>query len=48
MIATDRKGNTLTIKHDGGEELTYDPRPLQGVTVYREQERTFVHGDACR
>ena len=28
-----------------GEELSYDPRRLQGVTVYRETERTFAEGD---
>jgi hypothetical protein len=28
-----------------GEELSYDPRRLQGVTVYRDTERTFAEGD---
>ena len=41
----DRESNTLTVKrHDGGE-LSYDPRRLQGVTVYRDSERTFAQGD---
>ena len=26
-------------------ELSYDPRRLQGVTVYRDSERTFAQGD---
>jgi conjugative relaxase-like TrwC/TraI family protein len=42
---TDRESNTVTIKRHGGEELSYDPRRLQGVTVYRDAERTFAHGD---
>lgn len=28
-----------------GEELTYDPRRLQGVMVYRAPERSFAQGD---
>jgi conjugative relaxase-like TrwC/TraI family protein len=42
---TDRESNTVTIKRHGGEELSYDPRRLQGVTVYRDAERTFAQGD---
>jgi len=41
----DRESNTLTVKRHGGEELSYDPRRLQGVTVYRDSERTFAQGD---
>jgi hypothetical protein len=29
----------------GGENVTYDPRRLQGATVYREEERAFAVGD---
>jgi ATP-dependent exoDNAse (exonuclease V) alpha subunit len=35
----------LTVRRDDGKELTYDPRRLQGVVVYREEERTFSVGD---
>src|SRR5882672_8166795 len=28
-----------------GQRLTYDPRRLQGVTLYRETERAFSEGD---
>jgi ATP-dependent exoDNAse (exonuclease V) alpha subunit len=42
---TDRESNTVTIKRHGNEELSYDPRRLQGVTVYRDSERTFAQGD---
>jgi ATP-dependent exoDNAse (exonuclease V) alpha subunit len=45
VTATDRETNTLTVKRHGGEELSYDPRRLQGVTVYRDHERSFAQGD---
>jgi ATP-dependent exoDNAse (exonuclease V) alpha subunit len=41
----DRESNTLTVKRNGGEELSYDPRRLQGLTVYRDSERKFAQGD---
>jgi conjugative relaxase-like TrwC/TraI family protein len=41
----DRERNLLTVERPGGEKLTYDPRRLQGVTVYRESERRFSKGD---
>jgi len=45
VTRTDRESNTVTIKRHGNEELSYDPRRLQGVTVYRDSERTFAQGD---
>jgi ATP-dependent exoDNAse (exonuclease V) alpha subunit len=45
VSAMDRETNTVTVKRRNGEELTYDPRRLQGVTVYRDTERTFAEGD---
>jgi conjugative relaxase-like TrwC/TraI family protein len=41
----DRERNLLTVERPGGDKLTYDPRRLQGVTVYREGERAFSEGD---
>ncbi len=41
----DRESNTLTVKRHGGVELSYDPRRLQGVTIYRDSERHFAEGD---
>ncbi|HZV06188.1 MAG TPA: AAA family ATPase [Gemmataceae bacterium] len=41
----DRERNLLTVERAGGEKLTYDPRRLQGVTLYREGERAFSEGD---
>jgi conjugative relaxase-like TrwC/TraI family protein len=37
--------NLLTVKRDSGEEISYDPRRLHGVTLYREAERAFGKGD---
>jgi conjugative relaxase-like TrwC/TraI family protein len=37
--------NLLTIERDNGEHLTYDPRRLHGVSVYRETDRDFSSGD---
>jgi conjugative relaxase-like TrwC/TraI family protein len=45
VTATDQVMNTITVKRHGGEELSYDPRRLQGVTVYRDAERTFAQGE---
>jgi ATP-dependent exoDNAse (exonuclease V) alpha subunit len=39
------KENLLTVKRGSGEEVSYDPRRLQGVTLYREAERPFSQGD---
>ncbi|AEU37460.1 MobF family relaxase [Granulicella mallensis] len=45
VTATDRESNMVTVARRSGEELSYDPRRLQGVTVYRDSERTFAQGD---
>jgi conjugative relaxase-like TrwC/TraI family protein len=41
----DAEKNLLTVVRADGIERTYDPRRQQGVSVYREQERTFSVGD---
>jgi hypothetical protein len=41
----DRKQNQITVEWEDGAQITYDPRRLQGVTVYRETERSFAEGD---
>jgi len=38
-------GNTLTVSLESGSSVTYDPRRLKGVNVYREVERAFATGD---
>jgi hypothetical protein len=37
--------NTLTVQRKNGQEITYDPRRLQGVNVYKREERQFAVGD---
>ena len=39
------KENLLTVKRDTGKQVSYDPRRLQGVALYRETERVFAQGD---
>jgi UvrD-like helicase C-terminal domain len=43
--SVDEKQNHVTIERENGQRLTYDPRRLQGVTLYRETERAFSRGD---
>jgi len=45
VTGVDREHNLLTIERDSGQRLTYDPRRLHGVSVYRETERDFSTGD---
>jgi ATP-dependent exoDNAse (exonuclease V) alpha subunit len=44
----DRERNLLTVERETGERLTYDPRRLHGVAVYRESERSFSEGDRAQ
>ena len=37
--------NRLTVRQADGEEVTYDPQRLSGVTLYREGDRAFSVGD---
>jgi ATP-dependent exoDNAse (exonuclease V) alpha subunit len=39
------KENVLTVEKQSGEQVSYDPRRLQGVTLYRQTERSFAQGD---
>jgi ATP-dependent exoDNAse (exonuclease V) alpha subunit len=39
------KQNQVTVELENGQRLSYDPRRLQGVTIYREAERAFSEGD---
>jgi ATP-dependent exoDNAse (exonuclease V) alpha subunit len=41
----DEKKNLVTVERSNGEHVSYDPRRLQGVTLYREAERVFSEGD---
>lgn len=41
----DKEQNLITVTRNDETTLTYDPRRLQGVSVYREAEREFSEGD---
>jgi conjugative relaxase-like TrwC/TraI family protein len=45
VVAVDPDKNLLTIEKQNGEQRTYDPRRLQGASVYRETEQQFSPGD---
>jgi ATP-dependent exoDNAse (exonuclease V) alpha subunit len=40
-----RVPNHVTVRREHGARVTYDPRRLQGVTLYREADRAFAIGD---
>jgi len=42
---TNEKENLVTVKRRNGKQVSYDPRRLHGVTLYRETERAFSEGD---
>src|SRR5229473_775428 len=45
VTGIDTQNNRLTVLRVDGSETTYDPRRQMGVSVYREQEKTFSVGD---
>jgi len=45
VVAINPAGNLLTVEKSSGEQVTYDPRRLTGVSVYREIDREFSVGD---
>jgi ATP-dependent exoDNAse (exonuclease V) alpha subunit len=45
VTSIDREQNLLTVERENGQQLTYDPHRLHGVSVYREAQRDFSAGD---
>jgi ATP-dependent exoDNAse (exonuclease V) alpha subunit len=45
VVGIDSAANVLTVEKLSGENATYDPRRLIGVSVYREIDREFSIGD---
>ena len=45
VLSSDASNNTITIQREGGQAVTYDPKRLKGVNVYRETEKEFSTGD---
>jgi conjugative relaxase-like TrwC/TraI family protein len=43
--SVDARANTLTVELENGSSVTYDPRRLRGVNVFRETEREFATGE---
>ena len=45
VVAVNPAENLLTVARQDGGQVTYDPRRLRGVSVYREREQRFSAGD---
>jgi conjugative relaxase-like TrwC/TraI family protein len=45
VVAISQNANRLSIENASGEPVTYNPRRLSGVSVYREVQREFSIGD---
>ncbi|MDR3748265.1 MAG: MobF family relaxase, partial [Acidobacteriota bacterium] len=45
VVTTDPKENLVTIQKPNGEQVSYDPSRLRGISAYREIEREFAIGD---
>ena len=45
VLSLDARTNTLTVSSANGLPVTYDPRRLKGVNVFREVQREFAAGD---
>ena len=45
VVVADPQTNLLTVEKRNGEQVTYDPSRLRGITAYREIERDFAVRD---
>jgi conjugative relaxase-like TrwC/TraI family protein len=45
VMSTSHADNELTVKLQDGREVTYNPKRLSGVSVYKEATRQFAVGD---
>jgi conjugative relaxase-like TrwC/TraI family protein len=45
VVQINAEDNHVTVRHLRGARVTYDPRRLQGVTLYRETDLAFATGD---
>jgi ATP-dependent exoDNAse (exonuclease V) alpha subunit len=45
VLSADARNNTITVQQDGGKVITYDPKRLKGVNLYRETQKEFATGD---
>lgn len=45
ITAVNPETNRLTVRTEKGQEITYDPKRLQGISAYQEISRDFAKGD---
>jgi conjugative relaxase-like TrwC/TraI family protein len=45
VVATNPQDNLLTVRKQNGEDVTYDPSRLRGISAYHEIDRDFAIGD---
>jgi conjugative relaxase-like TrwC/TraI family protein len=45
VVAINPQENLLTVRKKDGQQVTYDPSRLRGISAYREIEREFAVGD---
>jgi hypothetical protein len=45
VVAMNPDENLVTVRKPDGEQVTYDPSRLRGISAYREIEREFAIGD---
>ncbi len=45
VVSANSKENLVTVQKQDGEQVTYDPSRLRGISAYREIEREFAVGD---
>ncbi|MEO6804850.1 MAG: MobF family relaxase [Edaphobacter sp.] len=45
VVSTNPKENQITVQRQDGQQVSYDPKRLQGITAYREISREFAEGD---
>jgi ATP-dependent exoDNAse (exonuclease V) alpha subunit len=45
VVTTDAKENLVTVRKQDGQQVTYDPSRLRGISAYREIEREFATGE---
>jgi ATP-dependent exoDNAse (exonuclease V) alpha subunit len=45
VVTTDPKENLVTVQKPNGEQVSYEPSRLRGISAYREIEREFAIGD---
>jgi conjugative relaxase-like TrwC/TraI family protein len=45
VVATSPKENLVSVQKQNGEQVSYDPSRLRGISAYREMEREFSVGD---